>query len=224
MASTRIALASVLSLAVFAPSLADAQVTVIEEEEAEVVERGYVQGQGRGIQYGAHLISPIYVMDMERGGGTREPLGTSGGGGVRGRIGWEFPSGLSVEVVGGIAFNYVPERPSEVADRSHVLTQGDILVGGRYAFYNETAFVPFIGLGGGLKLFYFSWPDGDVEDPAAAFTIEATVGAQIELSPFFGIELGANVAYTFGHEHFETGFISVTPFIGLTLYVYDEDE
>ncbi len=216
--------ALVLVLAVLTPSRGSAQVTVVEESEVEVVERGYVQGVGRGIQYGAHITSPIYVTPIQRGGGSRDLLGMNAGGGVRARIGWEFPSGLSIEVYGGLAFNGVSEVLGEDPMRSHVLTQGNLNLGLRYSFFNETAFVPFIQAAGGARFLYFTWPNGDEESPVTAAVASAAVGAQIELSPFFGIELGALVDYVFGMDAFETGFLSVTPFVGVTLYVYDEND
>ena len=131
---------------------ARAQVVVVEEEDVPqeaIVERGYVHGVGRGIQYGAHVISPIYLMAMDRGGGGGESLGPGPGAGLHGRVGWEFPSGFTVELYGGFAFNALDVVPGEVADRGHVLSQADLGIGLRYMFFNETAVVPFVQLGAG---------------------------------------------------------------------------
>lgn len=204
---------------------ASAQVVVVEEAEVEeglIAERGYVRGVGRGIQYGAHLVSPIYLMPMDRAGGSVERLGHGPGAGLHGRVGWEFPSGLSIELYGGFAFNRVDFVAGEPADRSHVLSQADIGLGLRYMFFNETAVVPFVQVGAGGRWFWFHWPGGDEVNAKGAFALTGAVGLQIELSPFFGIEAGALVDYTFGMDLFREGFVSITPFLGVTLYLYDE--
>lgn len=227
------ALAALASIAGAAP--AAAQVYVVEESQAEeqVVERGYVQGQGRGIQYGAHLVSPIYVTDVRRGdmGATGavpdERLGVGGGFGVQGRIGWEFPSGFTVELIGGLAGNGVDTFG---ADTSQAFLRFDIGVGARYMIFNATAFVPFVQLQAGLRFFNFEWPgvtgrtsaetDGELTVP-----VGGALGAQIELTPFFGLEFGCAVDYAISaSDWFAEGFVAVTPFAGITLYLYDENE
>lgn len=219
--------ACLVSAALFgAAPAASAQVVVVEEHELSedaVVERGYVRGVGRGIQYGAHIISPIYLMRMERGTDGEE-LGHGPGAGLHGRIGWEFPSGLTLELYGGFAFNAVDAVPREPPDRSHVLSQADVGLGLRYMVFNETAVVPFVQVGAGGRWFWFHWPNGDPVVAQGAFALTGAVGLQIELSPFFGLEAGALVDYTFGHDLFREGFVSITPFLGVTLYVYDEND
>ncbi|HJL18474.1 MAG TPA: hypothetical protein RMH99_22610 [Sandaracinaceae bacterium LLY-WYZ-13_1] len=204
-----------------------AQVTVVEEEQVEeeqVVERGYVRGQGRGIQYGAHLISPIYLLDVTRAG-ARDPaayLAVGGGAGVLGRVGWEFPDGFTLEVFGGFAANGIDTRGT---DASNILLRTELGAGGRYMFFNETAVVPFVQVGAGIRWWWFDWTDVAVEMSAEpTFAIHGAVGVQIELSPYFGIEGGATIDYAFGHEIFGDGMLAVTPFLGVTLYVYDEND
>ena len=201
-----------------------AQVAVVEETdpEARVVERGYVQGQGRGVQYGAQLISPVYLTEMRHAGAT-ETLNVGPGAGVHARIGWEFPSGFTLEVYGGIGVNGIDTEgaPEEIGD---TLTRADVGLGARYMIFNQTAFVPFVQIGIGLRWFFFDWPSGVEESGAATLPIHAVVGAQIELSPFFGIELGMAVDYMFGLDVFHEGVVSIMPFAGVTLYVYDESE
>ena len=206
LAMRRFAFALVLS-SLFAPS-ALAQVVVVEEEEVaeeQVVERGYVRGVGRGIQYGAHLISPVYVtrviaQNEAMMDGT--PIGVDGGLGVQARIGWEFPSGFTLEVQGGLAVNAVPDADFEM---SNAFTRGEIGLAARYMFFNDTAFVPFIQIGGTVRWFFFDWrnPDNDVvtagERENLTGAIKGAVGAQIELSPYFGIELGCAVDLSLIH-------------------------
>lgn len=203
-----------------------AQVVVVEQEQAsaQIVERGYVRGQGRGIQYGAHLVSPIYVSTVEPARG--RPLDVSAGLGVLGRIGWEFPSGFTLEVFGGLAANGVT-RPPGRDDLSDALLRAELGGGLRYMFFNDTALVPFVQVGASFRWFWF-----DYLDPAnmprsvhAEITgaLHGAVGFQIELTPFFGIEAGCAVDYAAWADIFaEPGVVSVMPFLGVTLYVYDE--
>jgi hypothetical protein len=221
----RFALTLVLC-SLFAPP-ALAQVVVVEEGEVpeeQVVERGYVRGEGRGVQYGAHLISPVYVTSVQAEG---TPLRVDAGLGIQARIGWEFPSGFTIEVQGGLAVNAVPEADLEM---SNAFTRGEVGVAARYMFFNDTAFVPFIEVGGALRWFFFDWRTGPGEEGVQTAgerenltgAVKGAVGAQIELSPYFGIELGCAVDYTFAGAIFTDGIVSVTPFVGVTLYVYDE--
>lgn len=222
----RLALALALSAL---PSTAAAQVQVVEEDqvpEAQVVERGYVRGQGRGIQYGAHLISPVYLTTVAPPAGGA-PLDVSGGLGLHGRVGWEFPSGFTVEVFGGFAANGV-WRPDAFADEmSSAFTRVEVGAGLRYMFINDTAFVPFVQVGASFRWFWFDYVDAanDVQAIDAELTgaVHGAVGFQIELSPYFGIELGCAVDYTAWADIFaEPGIVSIMPFAGVTLYVYDE--
>lgn len=209
-------------------STAAAQVVVVEEDqvrEEQVVERGYVRGQGRGIQYGAHLVSPVYVTTVSPAGG--HALDLSGGLGLLGRIGWEFPSGFTIEVFGGFAANGV-NRPSLFADEmSSAMMRAEVGGGVRYMFINDTAFVPFVQIGGSFRWFWFDYVSFSnmAESISAELTgaVHGAVGFQIELTPYFGIEAGCAVDYTAWADIFaEPGIVSVMPFLGVTLYVYDE--
>ncbi len=217
----------VVVLVVASAVRASAQVVVVEEEEVGeevIVERGYVRGVGRGIQYGVHLISPIYLMPMDRGDGVADRLGHGPGAGLHGRIGWEFPSGFTIEIYGGFALKAVDFVAGEAPDRGHVLSQASVGAGLRYMFFNETAVVPFVQVGAGGRWFWFQWTDGEPVDAQGTIARTGAVGLQIELSPFFGIEAGALVDYTFGMDVFREGFVSITPFLGVTLYLYDEND
>ncbi len=208
-------------------SVATAQVVVVEEDqvqETQVVERGYVRGQGRGIQYGAHLVSPVYVTTVQPAAG--RPIDVSAGAGLLGRIGWEFPSGFTLEVFGGFAANGVG-RPPGFDDMSSAFTRAEVGGGLRYMFFNDTAFVPFVQIGASLRWFWFDYVDAAnrVNNVDAELTgaVSGAVGFQIELSPYFGIEAGCAVDYTAWADIFaEPGLVSVMPFVGVTLYVYDE--
>lgn len=212
---------------------ASAQVVVVEEDQAgeQIVERGHVQGVGRGIQYGAHLTSPVYLTSMTNpdDSAPRIPMRNGPGAGVRLRIGWEFPSGLTFELFGGLAFNALDPEFDEVADRSHVLAQAEFGGGARYNFFNATAFVPFVQIGLAGRWFWFDWPGmapDTVETVEAKGTVafNVAVGFQIELTPYFGLEAGCLFDYTLGLDVFHDGLFSVTPFLGVTLYAYDEND
>ncbi len=219
----------VIALALASALVADAasaQVEVVEESEStQVVERGYVRGQGRGVQYGAHLVSPVYLSSVTPSGATRAdaPVPVGGGFGLLARIGWEFPSGITLEVLGGFAANGVDTRGNAMSD---VLMRADVGAGLRYMFFNETAFVPFVQLGGTVRWHFFDFVRaGNVEHASGdpTFAVHGAVGFQIELSPFFGIEAGCLVEWTaWGSTFEEPGYVSITPFAGVTLYVYDE--
>jgi hypothetical protein len=207
---------------------AAAQVTVIEEHQVpqeQVVEQGYVRGQGRGIQYGAHVISPVYLSTVTPTNG--RTVFPTGGAGLLARIGWEFPSGLTLELQGGFAVNAV-DRPAGFTDMSSVLTRAEFGGGARYMFFNDTAFVPFVQVSGAFRWFWFDYVNEAGAVTAAAATsdtltgaVGGALGAQIELSPYFGIEAGVAVDYTFAAGPFDEGFVAIMPFLGVTLYVYD---
>lgn len=224
---SRLHLSSVVMLIVVATPAAPAlaQVTVVEEHEVpttQVVEQGYVRGQGRGIQYGAHVISPVYLSTVVPSNGSR--IDTSAGLGLLARVGWEFPSGLTLEVQGGFAVNAV-DRPNGFDEMSSLFTRAEVGGGARYMFFNDTAFVPFIQAGGSFRWFWFDYVDGagNVQTVRSDMTgaVHGALGAQIELSPYFGIEAGVAVDYTFWGSVFADGFVSIMPFLGVTLYVED---
>lgn len=225
-----LALSTVLVAGLFFVSTAAAQVVVVEEQhvpESQVVERGTVRADGRGIQYGAHFISPVYVTRVGATGTSPRPtpLTVDGGLGLQARVGWEFPSGFTLELQGGFAVNALPEADLEM---SNVFTRVDVGAAARYMFFNDTAFVPFVELGAGLRWHFFDWRDasgqlrtaGEQENMTLA--LKGAVGAQIELTPYFGIEVGCAVDYGFAGPLFAEGLVSIVPFAGVTLYTYDE--
>jgi hypothetical protein len=216
------ALAFALSLSCLAATAtAGAQVQVVEQEElpeAQVVEEGYVRGQGRGVQYGVHLISPVYLTEVR--GNPGEWLAPGPGMGLHGRVGWEFPSGFTLEVLGGFGVNGVDTRGGATGN---VLTRAEVGAGLRYMFFNDTALVPFLQAGGSLRWFFFDWPStGRQIDGVLTAAVHGAAGLQIELSPYFGIEAGLAVDYTFAGDVFAEGLVTLMPFLGVTLYIYDE--
>lgn len=211
----RSVLAAWALLAALAPSVTRAQ---------EATPARYEQGMGRGLSYGAYLLSPIHATPVERGGGSREPLGPGAGVGVQVRVGYELPDGFQLELYGGFAFNEIASVPMEDPMRSHVLTHGDVGFGLRYNLLTGTPFIPFARLGAGTRLMFFTWgSDGQAEEFVTA-ALDGALGLQIEVAPFFGVEVGALVEYAFGLDALEAGVVLVTPFAGVTLYLYDESD
>src|SRR5690606_35410260 len=146
---------------------------------------------------------PLYVTSVLAHNGETTPgtpVWVDGGLGVHARVGWEFPSGFTLEVQGGLAVNVVPDADHEA---SNAFTRAELGLAARYMFFNDTAFVPFVEVGGALPWFFFEWLNqrdeivsaGNRENLTGA--IKGEIGAQIELAPYFGIELGCAVDYTF---------------------------
>ena len=104
------------------------------------------------------------------------------------------------------------------------LTQGELGVGLRYNLYTGTPIVPFARLGGGTRFLFFTWGSDDRAEGVVAAALTGALGMQIAVAPFFGVELGALVDYTFGMDAFEAGFVSISPFAGVTLYLFDESD
>lgn len=98
------------------------------------------RAQGRGIQYGLHLLvaSPLHGVLAED---------FAVGFGLQGRIGWELPSGLSLEVDVGYQGFGVQDYEVGGADSDDSIGALYAGVGARFAFLNPTAFVPFVGAG-----------------------------------------------------------------------------
>lgn len=125
--------------------------------EVQVVEQApegtETRAAGRGIEYGAHLVVPIPLHGV-----FSDDLGA--GIGIHGRIGWELPSGFSLEA--NIGYMYMSVRDYDLGevdgdDGFNMLYAG---IGGRFAFLNPSAIVPFIGAGLGVNLFYVGTETG----------------------------------------------------------------
>lgn len=122
--------------------------------EVQVVEQAPPQEQraaGRGIQYGGHLLVSVPLHGV-----FAQDFGP--GFGIHGRIGWELPSGWSVEM--NLGFLYMTAQdPDAAVYVDEVAGIGTLYggVGARYAFLNPSAIVPFLGVGLGLNY----WVAGD---------------------------------------------------------------
>lgn len=169
--------------------------------------------QGRGIQYGAHLIVPIWLSDPAGGNGESVDPGI----GVQGRLGWEFPSGWSAEFDLGVMVNRVTFDSSlGLSDRQ--LDAVWLGAGLRYSLLNRTAWVPFLGVG--LQL--TGWGDDLCGGSSCSrkWTIGANgiVGLVLEVSQFLGLEVGVQVMASSEGEVFKGVQIIVSPLAGITLY------
>lgn len=192
--------------------------------------------QGRGIQYGAHVIFPFYVTnpitvtDVDYDGTTALSEVNGGFGlGLQGRVGWEFGYGFSAELNLGILFNLLNAEAIDGSGFSgsvdQVLWTFWIGAGVRYAFLNPSAFVPFVGVGISLN-FWDLCADSDTvcETNVIGVVPNATVGFAFEISPWAAIEAGltANMGLGADAAFGDAGDVEVylSPFVGGTLY-YD---
>lgn len=204
-----------------APSLARAQVQVVEESQAQdqIVERGEIPG--RGAQLGGYLVFPVFATPMVREDGTELPVLVPGVGiGLRG--GWESPEGLAVELFLELVGNGV-DNP--MRDASVLLFQLGIGANGRYFFFNPSAFVPFLQVQVGLRFMGFEWPDGmDAPDQSLTIDFMGGLGAQIELTYFMGIEAGALVGAMMPGAFFRDAILAIYPFAGLTFYTDAQED
>jgi opacity protein-like surface antigen len=192
--------------------------------------------QGRGIQYGAHLLFPFYVTNplarntvtFPDGSMAAADISAGFGLGLQGRVGWEFGYGFSVEANIGILFNLLhaqPDGTGETFDVEGTLWGFWIGAGLRYAFLNPSAFVPFVGAGISLN-FWGYCPDNAAvcESQVIGIVPNALVGFAFEISPWAAIEAGLQANFGVGADAVfaEAGEVEVylTPFAGGTLY-YD---
>lgn len=167
---------------------------------------------GRGVQYGLHVVVPVYLTkataatryDAER---------LSPGIGLQGRGGWEFPGGWSTELTVGVSRNAY----SETSDRG----VGNLWLsaGLRYTFMNPTALLPFVGSALQLNL----WSDCDevaCAGDAASVGGQVNAGLMFEISRWFALEAGlaANLAGPGNFPRFDGWQFFLWPMVGVTLF------
>jgi hypothetical protein len=184
--------------------------------------------QGRGIEYGAHLLVPIFLTNpvtrvrvddaTTREGDVDAGLGL----GIHGRIGWEFGAGFSIEANVGGLFSTV--SGTIVDDGSSFDPQLTLLsfwlgAGARFAILNPSAFVPFVGVGAGVHFWDFC-KDGDstCESNSISVAVNGVVGFAYEISPFAAIEAGLQTNVAFPGDAFTETEVYLMPFAGGTLY------
>lgn len=176
----------------------------VQVQEQPVMEQ---RAAGRGIQYGGHLLVSVPVHGV-----FAEDFGP--GFGIHGRIGWELPSGWSVEL--NLGFLYMTALdPDATAFVDSVAGIGSLYggVGMRYGFLNPSALVPFIGAGLGLNFWVagsdtcyqgnsgavYAGSDVSCEDPSGrtydtfggvSLMGNASVGLIYELTTDLSVEAG----------------------------------
>ncbi len=137
--------------------------------------------QGRGGFIGGELTFPQWL----------DSSGLGFGLGLQLRWGWELPSGLMPHI--------------EVGGMSHVISgtdatfnRGWLNLGGRWAFYNSSAFAPFVGAG--IELSGFSVDAGGyrAESDRVYFGIELEGGLLMELSKFWALTGALRYVRVFG--------------------------
>jgi hypothetical protein len=182
-------------------------------QEQPVEEELVHDNQGRGREWGAHLVVPIFVT-VE---GDLTP-----GIGIQGRFGWEFPSGFILEGQIGYMMNWVSDTSAE--DSMYSIYGG---VGARYAFYNPSALVPFIGANVTLNYWSMDTTSGvnpfpscpDCEVSGITVSFGGGAGVAYEISAQIAIEAGVNVMATIPGSVFPDVEVFVLPFIGATFYI-----
>lgn len=181
-------------------------VQVVEQQPAQAAD---TRQAGRGIEYGAHLIVPIW---------TDSTLNLSPGFGVQGRVGWEFPGGLTPELNIGVMFNQWDIGDVLGVSVSTNLTNFWVGGGLRYAFLNPSAFVPFVGAGIALNV----WNCSDCTDSSARLTVSfnGLAGFAYEITQQIALEAGVQVNYSLKGEVFADGTtpLWISPFLGGTFY------
>lgn len=128
---------------------AGGEVAVVEQAPGE--EGG--RAQGRGIEYGAHLVVPIPLHGV-----FSDDLGA--GVGVHGRVGWELPGGFSFEANLGYLYFSVLDYDLGSVDDNDSFSSLYGGVGARFAVLNPSAIVPFVGAGLGFNLWFVGTETG----------------------------------------------------------------
>ncbi len=174
--------------------------------------------QGRGVEYGAYLMVPIFLSTPRENLDSIDP-----GLGLVGRIGWEFGGGFTAELmVGGHANGGVLG--------SDPVTFANFFAGAgvRYSFLNASALVPFVGVG--LQLNFWGSDralDGTfitMNNDYLALGLSGVAGVAYELSADLAVEAGVRADFStvgknsFGEGILEGGQLLLSPFLGATLY------
>jgi len=189
------------------------------------------RAQGRGLQYGLHLVVPVFLV-------ANDDARMRPGIGVQGRLGWEFPVGLSIEGILGVSYNgsdanaeLVDETGRPIAVGDYGLTNIWVGAGLRYAFINPTALVPFVGAGVQLNI----WTDQisyagvteSSDSSSLTFGAQANAGLIFEINENIGLEAGVQLQWTtppadedeFGEPiPFAGPELWLSPFFGATFY------
>lgn len=189
------------------PAPAQGNVQVVEEPAPDV-------RVGRGIEYGAHLLVPIFL--------TNSVWDFDPGIGLQGRIGYEFGA-FTVEGNIGFTFNSLSDFDG------WAVTDIWLGAGARYSFFNPSAFVPFVGAGLALNFWGLSVDETGYGDYSSTngklgLGFNALIGAAYEITAQFAIEAGVQGNYTLPGDFWydgngdKKGQFWLTPFAGATLY------
>lgn len=202
------------------PPPEQSSVQIVEQPAGAVtVQQQEPQRGGRGIEYGGHIVIPAWTGD--------EGDTFSVGGGLQGRVGWEFGS-FTAEL--NIGFQVSPYADPLLSD--FTLNAVWLGAGVRYAFFNPSALVPFVGAGLKANFWTASYTDpftGEVttsEKASGTLGLVLLAGVAYEVTPDIAIELGIEVNGSSGGDVFVDedsnahDVMWVSPFIGATLY-YD---
>lgn len=205
-----IALCAVLGVASSAAAQQQGAIQVVETGNA-----GTENAQtGRGLEYGGHILIPIYPSGIE----FKDVAGTvdmNVGIGIQGRIGWEFGQGFAADLNLGGMVNTVQNN----TDLS--LTAGWFGGGVRYSVLNASAVVPFVGAGVQVNVWTAQYDSGGViieSDSELTLGLNGIVGVIYEVSPYIGIEVGLQANLSFAGETFKGSVFWLSPAVGATIY------
>jgi hypothetical protein len=156
--------------------------------------------------FSLHMMVPVWLSEA----------GIDPGFGMEARLGWEL-GGFTPEIYGGAMVNWVDmwSGPSEPLDSFW------FGFGARYHLFNPSAFVPFVGVGAQANFWNAileadDWIYDDRRRPTIGF--RGTLGAAIEVSANFALELGVHGVVGLPGSVFDRRPIYVTPFAGGTFY------
>ena len=187
-------------------------VPVVEQQQPQVPPD---QRPSRGLEYGGHIIFPIYL-------GTVNVFDMSPGIGIQGRIGWEFGAVTTELNIGG--------QVNGIANAVEDASLNNVWVGAgiRYSFFNPSALVPFAGAGLTLNFWGITVCDDmaclESDTREVTLSFNGLVGAAWELSPEIAIEFILQYNYSLPGNAFTDedgdpqGISWLSPGIGGTLY------
>lgn len=180
---------------------------------------------GLGLEFGVQLVLPIVVTNsvastVDAVTGTRLDSTDAGFGlGLQFRIGLNLGLGFAADVNFGSSITGMTRKITDGAtrvDAGRTLLMGWLGMNLRYAFFNESAVVPFAGVGVALYGVDACNVDGGLCRLDAAFGSTAFAGVMYALSPFMALEVGVQGTMVLPNDTFSDPEAILFPFVGIT--------